>query len=244
MVSILAPEDRQEGAEAVFETWGGDPRPEPRIVKFCNAEGEIGMYVLRMRSFSMDDFPGSTGYCCLMERVGSTRHLRPGGPAHQPQAPNTSRPVPPTPRATPFPRPYRRPRRHMLIPGVACLSLPPLPPDVDKRPPEAYSIFPGQAHWRRPKLEDDERATAHKKRKLEYGGWVQAKGAAVSSEYQAGGAYQVGPTENQPAGEELPPLKEDDIMLLKQLLGDVSCGADTDTESWRDSYVSCNGSFW
>jgi hypothetical protein len=89
-------------------------------------------------------------------------------------------------------------------------------------------------------------ATAHKKRKLEYGGWAQAKGAAVSSDYQAGGAYQVGPTENQllPADEGLPPLKEDDIMLLKQLLGDVSCGVGTDTESWRDSYVSCDGSFW
>jgi hypothetical protein len=32
VVSILAPEDRQEGVEAVFEIWA-DPRPEPRIVK-------------------------------------------------------------------------------------------------------------------------------------------------------------------------------------------------------------------
>lgn len=60
-------------------------------------------------------------------------------PQHSPPLQST-RPAP-VRLAAPKQRPARPPRRHMLIPGVGCLPLQPLPPDVDKRPPEAYRMF-------------------------------------------------------------------------------------------------------
>jgi hypothetical protein len=73
--SLISPEDRQEWFETQMATVCAMPCRPTSLIKFCNREGKIDLYIMRYRRMTFPEFPGQNFRVVTLERAPNSRHI-------------------------------------------------------------------------------------------------------------------------------------------------------------------------